>query len=134
MFLGVWTRVCVSNGACSGERREAAVLYDTLQGLDALLHGRHNHGNILPRLISLDEDISHSKELIMARDVICGILPGPSILTFETVVRKFFVPLLATRAMGRFVGIELNDILRRLTVSSSRTTGPGAAVRAGCVW
>ncbi|KAK0455549.1 uncharacterized protein EV420DRAFT_576990 [Desarmillaria tabescens] len=38
----------------------------------------------------------------MARDVICGILPGPSILTFETAVRRFFVPLLATRGMNRF--------------------------------
>ncbi|KAK0448793.1 hypothetical protein EV421DRAFT_1733040 [Armillaria borealis] len=72
------------------------------RGLDTLLHGQHNHSNILPRLISLDEDNSHSEELVMARDVICGILPGPSILTFETAVRKFFVPLLATRAMGRF--------------------------------
>ncbi|KAK0455546.1 uncharacterized protein EV420DRAFT_576540 [Desarmillaria tabescens] len=33
---------------------------------------------------------------------ICGILPGPSILTFETAVRRFFVPLLATRGMNRF--------------------------------
>ncbi len=83
VFLGVRTRVGVPKGARAGE---AAILYDTLQGLDALLHGRHNHGNILPRLISLDEDNSHNEELVMARDVICGILPGPSILTFETEV------------------------------------------------
>ncbi|KAK0195064.1 hypothetical protein F5146DRAFT_1024065 [Armillaria mellea] len=95
-FLGVRTR---ADGARAGDRREAAVLYDTLQGLDALLH---NHGNILPRLISLDDqDSAHSEELIMARDVICGILPGPSILTFETAVRKFFVPLLATSRFFR---------------------------------
>ncbi|KAK0476758.1 hypothetical protein IW261DRAFT_1637204 [Armillaria novae-zelandiae] len=102
-FLGVRTRVGVSNGARVDDRREAAVLYDTLQGLDALLHGRHNHGDTLPRLVSLDQDSSHSEELIMARDVICGILPGPSILTFETAVRKFFVPLLATRTMARLL-------------------------------
>ncbi|KAK0505112.1 hypothetical protein EDD18DRAFT_1127776 [Armillaria luteobubalina] len=101
-FLGVRAQVSAPNGARAGGKREAAVLYDTLQGLDALLHGRHNHGNILPRLVSLDEDNSHSEDLIMARDVICGIVPGPSILTFETAVRKFFVPLLATRTMARF--------------------------------
>ncbi|PBK95507.1 hypothetical protein ARMGADRAFT_1078223 [Armillaria gallica] len=67
-FLGVRTRVCISNGARSGDRWEAAILYDTLQGLDTLLHGRHNHGNILPRLISLDKDNSYSEELVIARD------------------------------------------------------------------
>ncbi|PBK73556.1 hypothetical protein ARMSODRAFT_952650 [Armillaria solidipes] len=118
-FLGVRTRVSVPNGACIGDRQEAVVLYDTLQGLDALLHGRHNHGNILPRLISLDEDNSHSEELVMARDVICGILPGPSILTFETAVRKFFVPLLATRTMGRFFRErqELGQLCERVAFS-----------------
>ncbi|KAK0455562.1 uncharacterized protein EV420DRAFT_1554304, partial [Desarmillaria tabescens] len=93
------------------DRWQAVVLYDVLQGLNALLHGRRNHGNILPRLILLDEDNlltprhredSDLEELIMARDVICGILPGPSILTFETAVRKFFVPLLVTRDMNKF--------------------------------
>ncbi|KAK0225564.1 hypothetical protein IW262DRAFT_1293963 [Armillaria fumosa] len=118
-FLGVRAGVGVSNGARAGDRREAAVLYDTLQGLDALLHGRHNHGNILPRLVSLDEDNSHSEELIMARDVICGILPGPSTLTFETAVRKFFVPLLATRTMARFFRErqELGQLCERVAFS-----------------
>ncbi|KAK0455556.1 uncharacterized protein EV420DRAFT_1554269 [Desarmillaria tabescens] len=109
-FLGV-QRVGAPQGGLNdarvGDRREAVALYDVLQGLDALLHGRRNHGNILSQLVSLDTDnllIRHPdmEELIMARDVICGIVPGPSILTFETAVRRFFVSLLATRGMIRF--------------------------------
>lgn len=98
-FLGVRLR---EPGVRCERTRVAAVLYDTLQGLDALVHGRLNHGNILPRLVSLDEDPRHYEELVMARDVICGILPGPSILTFETAVMAFFVPLLATGPVVRF--------------------------------
>ncbi len=92
-----------------GDQRMAALLYDTLQGLQALLHGRHNHGNILTRLVSLDADdlsteygVGFDEELVMARDIVCGILPGPSILTFETALRKFYIPALRTPELIRF--------------------------------
>ncbi|KAK0469892.1 uncharacterized protein EV420DRAFT_75838 [Desarmillaria tabescens] len=70
-----------------GDQRMAALLYDVLQGLHALLHDRRSHGNILERLVSLDADdlfteytVGFDEELVMARDIVCGILPGPSIL------------------------------------------------------
>ncbi|SJL00063.1 uncharacterized protein ARMOST_03375 [Armillaria ostoyae] len=92
-----------------GDQRTAALLYDALQGLQALLHGRRNHGNILTRLVSLDADdlsteygVGFDEELVMARDIVCGILPGPSILTFETALRKFYIPALRTPGLNLF--------------------------------
>ncbi|KAK0450086.1 hypothetical protein EV421DRAFT_1732286 [Armillaria borealis] len=92
-----------------GDQRTAALLYDVLQGLQALLHGRRNHGNILTRLVSLDADdlsteygVGFDEELVMARDIVCGILPGPSILTFETALRKFYIPALRTPGLILF--------------------------------
>ncbi|KAK0485110.1 hypothetical protein IW261DRAFT_1416970 [Armillaria novae-zelandiae] len=91
---------------------------DVLQGVQVLLHGRHNHGNILKRLVSLDADklftkygIRFDEELVMARDIVCGILPGPSILSLKLRWGKStVVPALRTLEMIGFSATALDHV------------------------
>lgn len=60
-----------------GDQQRAALLYDVLQGLQVFIHDRHNHRNILTRLVSLDADdllteydVGFDEELVMARDIV----------------------------------------------------------------
>ncbi|KAF9052254.1 hypothetical protein BDZ89DRAFT_1056605 [Hymenopellis radicata] len=82
-----------------GHGREERIFFDIVQGLESLSNDHTGHGTALPTLISLEDDnlqtiYDHDcpKALILARDIICGILPGPSILTVRTAVDLFLQP------------------------------------------
>lgn len=82
-----------------GHGREERIFFDIVQGLECLNNDHTGHGTILPRLISLQRDnyqtiYDHDcpKALILARDIICGILPGPSTLTILTAINAFLAP------------------------------------------
>lgn len=78
-----------------GRVREDHIFLDILRGTQMLFSGAR-HGMMLSQMVSLQQDNiatiysrSSPLDLIVIRDVICGIMPGPSILTVSTAVTWF---------------------------------------------